>query len=90
MANYEAFPGGFPTIHESDSPELLSDLVPMARERGKWLGVGLLPATRQARKGEPWLRQTLARVPDDIHVHVWAGRLYTHIRRVDSVDSTNW
>ena len=29
-------------------------------------------------------------MPDDLHVHGWALRAYTHIRRLDSVDSTNW
>lgn len=90
LANYEAFPEGFPTFHETDPPELLPDLAAMARERGGWLGVGILPATRAARKGETWLRDTLARVPDDLHVHLWAGRAYTHVRRVDTTDSTNW
>jgi hypothetical protein len=90
LANYEAFPLGFPTMHETDPPELLDDLVQLAAERGNWLGVGLLPATRAARRGEGWLRGVLDRVPDSVHVHVWAGRVYTHVRRVDSVDSTNW
>lgn len=90
LANYEAVPLGFPTFHETDPPELLDDLVPMAAQRGKWIGLGMLPATRARRGGEDWLRSSLARVPDDIHVHMWAGRAYTHIRRIDSVDSTNW
>lgn len=33
---------------------------------------------------------TLARVPADIHVHGWALRAFTKVRRLDSVDSTNW
>lgn len=90
LANYEAVPLGFPTFHETDPPELLDDLIPLARERGKWLGLGMLPATRARRGGEDWLRGSLDRVPDDLHVHLWAGRTYTKIRRIDSVDSTNW
>jgi hypothetical protein len=90
LANYESFPEGFPTFHETDPPELLAELVAMAQERGGWLGIGMLPATRQVRKGEDWLRAVLAKVPDGIHVHLWAGRGYTQIRRIDSVDSTNW
>lgn len=87
LANYEAFPLGFPTFHETDPPELLDDLIPMARERGKWLGFGLLPP----REGkERFVRETLDRIPDDLHVHGWALGKYTHIRRLDSFDSTNW
>lgn len=87
MRNYERFKDGFPTFHESDPPELLPDLVAMARERGGWLGVGLLPP----REGkERFVRETLDRIPAEIHVHGWAMRRYTHCRRIDSVDSTNW
>lgn len=87
LRNYEAFPLGFPTYHETDPPELLDDLIPMARERGGWLGIGLKPP----RDGkERWVRDTLARIPEGIHVHGWAMRAYTHCRRIDSVDSTNW
>jgi hypothetical protein len=87
LRNYEAFPGGFPTFHESDPPELLPDLVAMARERKQWLGFGLLPP----REGkERFVRETLARIPEGIHVHGWAMRRYTQCRRLDSVDSTNW
>jgi hypothetical protein len=87
LRNYEAFPLGFPTFHESDPPEFLDDLIPMARERGKWIGLGLIPP----RNGkERWVRDTCDRIPDDLHVHGWAFRQYTHVGRVDSVDSTNW
>lgn len=87
LANYEAFPEGFPTYHESDPPELLADLVAMAKERKQWLGIGMIPP----RTGkESWVRSTLAQIPEGIHVHGWAMREYTHIRRLDSVDSTNW
>lgn len=87
LANYEAFEWGFPTFHDSDPPDLLDDLIPLARARGGWIGIGLLPP----RTGkEQWLRSTLARIPADLHVHGWALRAYTHLRRIDSVDSTNW
>lgn len=86
LENYEQF-GGFPTIHDTDPHELLDDLVAISRERGKWLGIGLLPP----REGkERFVRDVCDRVPDDIHVHGWALRRYTHVRRLDSVDSTNW
>ena len=86
LKNYKA--GGFPTIHNTDPPELLDDLIPMAREQGGgWLGVGIKPK-RQGK--EPWLRETLERVPEDIHVHGWALGLYTHVPRLDSIDSTHW
>lgn len=87
LRNYEAFPLGFPTFHESDPPELLDDLLALAVDRGGWLGVGLLPP----REGKDrWVRDTLARIPEGVHIHGWALRRYTHIRRLDSVDSTNW
>jgi hypothetical protein len=87
LRNYEAFPAGFPTYHESDPPELLPDLVSIARERRQWLGLGLLPP----REGkEKWVRAACDRIPEGVHVHGWALRRYTHVRRLDSVDSTNW
>jgi hypothetical protein len=87
LKNYEQFPGGFPTFHESDPPELLNDLVAMAQERSHWIGLGLIPP----REGkERWVRDACERIPDGIHVHGWALRRYTKIRRLDSVDSTNW
>ena len=79
--------GGFPTYHETDPPELLDDLIPLARERGNWLGMGLLPP-RGGKWG--WVRATLDRIPEGIHVHVWAGGEYCGHPRVGSVDSTNW
>lgn len=90
LANYEAIPLGFPTYHETDPPGLLDDLIPMARERSGWIGLGMLPATRARRGGEGWLRDALGRIPGDLHVHLWAGRGYLHHRRVDSADSNNW
>jgi hypothetical protein len=87
LANYEAFPKGFPTFHETDPPELLDDLIEIARSRDKWIGFGLLPP----REGkERFVRGVLDRMPDDLHVHGWAMRLYMKCRRIDSTDSTNW
>lgn len=87
MSNYSRFDLGFPTFHDTDPPELLDDLISISKERNKWIGLGLLPP----RKGkENWVRNALDRIPDDIHVHGWALREYTHLRRLDSVDSTNW
>lgn len=86
LRNYEQF-GGFPTFHDTDPDELLPDLVAIARERGGWIGLGLKPP----RDGkERWIRRACDRIPDYLHVHGWALRAYTHIRRLDSVDSTNW
>ncbi len=85
LRNYEA--GGFPTFHDTDPPELLDELVAMSRERGSWIGIGLKPP-RQGK--DQFIRETLERLPEDIHVHGWACRLYTRHRRFDSVDSTNW
>jgi len=86
LENYEKF-GGFPTFHDTDPPELLDDLIALARERGNWIGLGLMPP----RGGkEQWIREACDRIPEDVHVHGWALRAYTHVRRLDSVDSTNW
>lgn len=87
LANYEAMPLGFPTIHDSDPPELLRDLVQLARERGNWIGIGLTPP-RQGK--ERFVRWACDNVPEDMHVHGWALRAYSHVRRIDSMDSTNW
>jgi hypothetical protein len=85
LRNYEA--GGFPTFHDTDPPELLDELIPISLDRGKWLGIGLKPP----RGGkEEWLKETLSRIPREIHVHGFALRAYTHLPRLDSVDSTNW
>lgn len=89
LDNIEKMPKGlgFPTMHETDPIEILPDLISIARERGRWIGLGLLPP----RSGkERWVRDMCDRIPDDLHVHGWAMREYTHVRRLDSVDSTNW
>lgn len=87
LKNYELY-GGFPTIHDSDPFELLGDLISITRQQGRnWLGIGLVPP----RDGkEQFIRRVCDTVPDDIKVHGWALRAYTHVRRLDSVDSTNW
>lgn len=90
LANYSQFPNGFPTYHETDPPEFLDDVIAIAKQRKQWIGIGLLPATRGKRAGWGWLRETLERIPASIHVHGWALRAYTKIRRIDSVDSTAW
>jgi hypothetical protein len=87
MKNYAAIPWGFPTYHDSDPPELLDELIPLARERGNWIGLGIKPP----REGkERWVRESCDRIPEDLHVHGWALRAYTRVRRLDSVDSSNW
>ncbi len=40
--NYEAF-GGFPTMHDTDPPEFLQDVIALAAERNKWIGIGVCP-----------------------------------------------
>jgi hypothetical protein len=87
LSNYEKF-GGFPTIHDTDPKEILDDLIAISREQGNnWLGIGLMPP----RDGkEDFVRWVCDNVPEDIHIHGWALRAYTHVRRLDSVDSTNW
>ena len=85
MRNYEA--GGFPTIHDTDPPELLDDLIPLAEERGNWIGIGLKPP-RQGK--EKFLRGVLDRIPPHLHVHGWALVAYRYLNRIDSFDSTFW
>lgn len=87
LSNYEKFSDGFPTFHESDPMEFLNDCISIAKERNQWLGIGLIPP----RGGkEKLVRSILEKIPEGIHVHGWALRTYTHCRRIDSVDSTNW
>lgn len=88
LRNYALDPMGFPSFHDSDPDELLeAELIPMARERGGWIGLGLtLPRQRK----EHFLRSALDRMPEDLHVHAWACGAYSHLARIDSVDSTNW
>ena len=85
-------PMAFPTYHDSDPVELLPELISAARERGQWLGIGLVPPRHQR---ERWLETTLEQIPSDIHVHGWAMRAYKHMRQWHtrasmSMDSTNW
>lgn len=87
MKNYQLIPWTFPTMHDSDPWELLPELCQLAQERRTWLGIGLVPP----REGkESFVRRVCESVPEDLHVHGWALRRYTHVRRLDSVDSTNW
>jgi hypothetical protein len=86
LKNYELY-GGFPTFHDTDPPELLTDLIPLARERHGWIGVGLKPPRAGKWK---FMRQTLDRIPQDLHVHLWAGGEYSGHPDCDSWDSTNW
>lgn len=87
LENYAAIPWSFPTIHDTDPIELLDELIPMALERKTWLGIGLKPPRG---KKEEFIRKVLEKVPDDLHIHGWALGAYAHIRRLDSLDSTNW
>jgi hypothetical protein len=86
LRNYELY-GGFPTFHETDPPQLLDDLIPVARARGNWLGLGLLPP-----RSDKWefVAPTLDRIPPDLHVHFFAGGEYVSHPRIDSADSTRW
>lgn len=87
LKNYAEVPWSFPTMHDSDPWELLPELVSIAEERRTWLGIGLVPP----REGkESFIRKVCDSVPEGLHVHGWALRRYTHVRRLDSVDSGNW
>lgn len=85
LENYQV--GGFPTFHDTDPEELLDDLIPLARERGGWLGIGVKPPRNQR---EAWLLRTLERIPDDLHIHGWALGAYSYLPGFDSFDSTHW
>lgn len=87
LTNYDAIPWGFPTYHETDPPELLKDLLALAKDRGRWIGIGMLPPRVGKRE---WLLRTCEEIPDGFHVHGWALRGYASVARLDSVDSTNW
>lgn len=87
MENLKA--GGFGTYHEADPPELLPELIEIARERGNWIGLGMTPPRRARR----WLVETLERIPEDLHIHGWALGAFLGERgasKIASVDSTTW
>lgn len=86
MKNYKKIPFSFPTMHTTDPKELLPELVAMAQERKTWLGISV-----SAEKGKKnFVRWVCDNVPEGLHLHGWALRGYTHIRRLNSVDSTGW
>lgn len=92
LRNYEAQPYAFPTMHDTDPLELLDDLVPMARERGGWIGIGLEPPRG---KKQHVVAEILERIPPDLHVHGWALWQYAGLRgfrtrETCSFDSTTW
>lgn len=87
LRNYERMPLGFPTFHDTDPWELLPELVALAQARGGWIGLGVKPPRHGK---EAWVRRACDAIPDGLHIHGWAMRAYTHVRRLDSVDSTNW
>lgn len=88
MKNYEAYSRGFPTFHDTDPPELLDDLIAMAKERDGWIGLGL--STPRTGKLD-FVREARDRIGDQLaNVHGWALKLYSNEVEFDSVDSTNW
>lgn len=89
IRNCESMPDGigFPTYHETDPPEILPDLIELARLHGGWLGLGSIPPRVNK---QTWILDSCERIPDDIHVHGWALRAYLNTGCFDSVDSTNW
>lgn len=88
LKHYAEFPDSFPTYHPgADPPELLDELITMARERGGWLGLGLVPPREGKRR---LVREALEQIPADLHVHGWALYRYTHIPGMSSTDSTYW
>ena len=43
LSNYKKIEWSFPVWHETDPLELLPELIAMAKERSRWIGIGLLP-----------------------------------------------
>lgn len=88
LRNYQR--GGFPTIHDKDpGGAFLDELVEISREQGgNWIGIGVTP-TKQRHGMEAFIRDTIERIPDDLHIHGWALGLYTYLP-LGSIDSTNW
>lgn len=87
LKNYARIPWSFPTFHYSDPPELLNELTAIALERDNWLGIGLVPPVHAKRN---FLERTLDEIPASIKAHVFSGREYAYLARIDSTDSTNW
>ena len=87
LKNLEVIPQTFGVYHDTDPPELLNELVAIAKERDGWLGIGLHPPrTRRV----PWMRRTLDRIDlDEIHVHGFALVKHSYLPW-GSVDSTEW
>lgn len=89
LKNYSKFARGFPTFSMMDPPEMLKDLIDIARERQGWIGLRI--DTTDAEEGiEDWLRETLKHVPEGFHVHCWGRPKYSNIRRIDSFDTSLW
>lgn len=94
IANWRAMPGTFPVFHDTDPPELLSDMLSeCARRSCTWIGLGMKPP----RRSEHWLRQTLDRIERfdaSMHVHCFAmGKFAPTVNTypgTKSIDSTNW
>lgn len=82
-ANWMKYPWMFPTYHDSDPEDFLDVIL---SQGPKWLGLGMVPP----RVNESWLRSTLERIPQGIHVHGWALGSFSHLQRMDSADSTGW
>lgn len=81
--HWRRYPWMFPTYHDSDPPEFLDIIL---SHSPSWLGLGMVPP----RSNKTWLRDTLERIPKGVHVHGWALGSYSHLQRLDSVDSTGW
>lgn len=81
--------GGFPKVHLNAPDDVLNDLIPLARANRNWIGLGGL-AAHPAGSQWDWVRKTIDRIPDDLHIHIWGGGAYCGHPDCDSVDSTNW
>jgi hypothetical protein len=100
LANWDALPHTFPTLHDSDPPEYIEAVIERLQEPHRarlratdrqWVGIGLVPPRRNTR----FVLDMLTRIPPGIHVHCFALRgLAPEVlaRRGPDVsfDSTNW
>ena len=94
LDNWDAMPWTFPVYHDTDPETALDAILERLPERGRWIGLGMIPP----RTSSGWLDMTLRRIEDrapECHVHGFAMRahlpmLLTYRGRSISVDSTNW
>jgi hypothetical protein len=87
MDNWLKYPWMFPTYHDSDPPQALDEIL---NHNPSFIGLGIVPDKSGQRNNIRWLLETLDRIPPSTHIHGWALRKYARLKRINSMDSTNW